>query len=308
MKEDLIMYVHANLTNHENTVFDEPSFPFRRFAFDGADTLPHWHGHIEFIRIPAGCCRVRVDGYSAMCVEGDLCFVPSGALHAIETEGVGAYVAVVVGEKLFSDASRDADIGSLLAPVFREGACSFLHFKGDDPTSAGIHSLFDDMCKEASDRNPGWKMMLKARFLELMTLIFRLHPEATIPPATTGRMSTSLTTIRTVLRHIEHHYAEPLTLSEMSRQANLTPQHFSRLFKTVTGKTFIAYLTDYRLDMAMQLLRATDIPIARIPELTGFCNSNYFSRIFLKRCGATPSAFRRRGFDAGALHSPLNGI
>ena len=79
---------------------------------------------------------------------------------------------------------------------------------------------------------------------------------------------------------------------------NMSEQHFSRLFKTYTGKTFIDYLTQFRLEQARKLLLKSDLPITQIPELTGFCNPNYFSRIFKHYYEQTPSEARKCKADA----------
>lgn len=79
----------------------------------------------------------------------------------------------------------------------------------------------------------------------------------------------------------------------MSNYANMSNQHFCRLFKAYTGKTFIEFLSLYRLEQSNLLLITTDVPITQIPERTGFCNANYFARVYKNRYGHPPSYTRK---------------
>jgi AraC family transcriptional regulator, transcriptional activator of pobA len=98
--------------------------------------------------------------------------------------------------------------------------------------------------------------------------------------------------IKSSLDYLNLHYSERITVRHMSEYCHLSIQHFSRLFKSYTGKTFIEYLTLFRLEQARKILSGTDIPIIQIPDLVGFCNGNYFSRLYKKYYGHPPSMGR----------------
>ena len=74
------------------------------------------------------------------------------------------------------------------------------------------------------------------------------------------------------------------------------PSYFSRTFKEETGKKFIEYLTDLRMQESQKLLSETDLPISRIAEMAGYRDDKYFSRAFKKYSGLKPKEYRKLYF------------
>ena len=73
---------------------------------------------------------------------------------------------------------------------------------------------------------------------------------------------------------------------------NISPYYFSKLFKEEAGENFIEYLTKVRIAHAKELLRNPALSIKEICILSGYSDPNYFSRIFKKQEGVTPSEYR----------------
>lgn len=92
--------------------------------------------------------------------------------------------------------------------------------------------------------------------------------------------------------YIRSGYAKPITLSQVAREVNISPYYFSKLFKEETGQNFSDYLTAIRIDAAKHLLARPECPIKQVCVESGFSNPNYFSRIFKKCTGLTPTEFR----------------
>ena len=83
-----------------------------------------------------------------------------------------------------------------------------------------------------------------------------------------------------------------ITVDSVCRRLGVSAAYFSTVFKKETGKTFISYLTDYRLDRAVELLRSTPDKTYMIARQVGYSDSNYFSYVFKKKYGISPSRFR----------------
>lgn len=89
---------------------------------------------------------------------------------------------------------------------------------------------------------------------------------------------------------IDNHYAEKIDLSNISGEASFSKFHFMRLFKNVYGKTPHHYLTDVRIDKALQLLR-TGSPVTDACFLVGFTSLTSFSGLFKRIVGMSPSVY-----------------
>jgi two-component system, response regulator YesN len=99
--------------------------------------------------------------------------------------------------------------------------------------------------------------------------------------------------MRQVKQYLAHHYGDPeLSLQEVARQINLSPSHFSMVFGQEAGTTFKSYLTEIRIARAKEMLRATSLRPSEISLQVGYNDPHYFSYVFRKHTGLTPTDFR----------------
>lgn len=91
---------------------------------------------------------------------------------------------------------------------------------------------------------------------------------------------------------IDKRYAENLTLDGIAKEIDISPNYLSRIFHMDTGKTFSNYLLDRRLSAAQLLLEKSDYKIKEVCSAVGYLDQRYFSRVFMKKFGLTPSQYR----------------
>lgn len=96
-----------------------------------------------------------------------------------------------------------------------------------------------------------------------------------------------------VLRHIHQMYTHPLTREQLARDANVSPEHFSREFKKHTGLTFVEYVTRLRIRMAQEHLLFANPTLQEIAQLTGYRDTFYLSRKFKQMVGSAPTHYRK---------------
>lgn len=92
--------------------------------------------------------------------------------------------------------------------------------------------------------------------------------------------------------YIKNNYHKDISLDDVSREVNISPYYFSKLFKETTGENFIEYLTNLRMDKAKELLETTECSMKEICVRTGYSDPNYFSRSFKKNVGVTPTVYK----------------
>jgi Response regulator containing CheY-like receiver domain and AraC-type DNA-binding domain len=98
--------------------------------------------------------------------------------------------------------------------------------------------------------------------------------------------------ISKAMHYIGENFSKDLSLEEVSRFVDISPYYFSKLFKKEAGENFIEYLTRARIKNARDLLNETEKSIKEVCVLSGYRDPNYFSRIFKKVEGVTPSEYR----------------
>lgn len=93
-------------------------------------------------------------------------------------------------------------------------------------------------------------------------------------------------------QYIDQNYNKDISLDDISRNMNLSPYYFSKLFKEETGENFVEFLTGIRIEKAKQLLINPEMSMKEICSDVGYSDPNYFSRIFKKVVGQTPTEYR----------------
>lgn len=97
-----------------------------------------------------------------------------------------------------------------------------------------------------------------------------------------------------VKAYINENYAKNISLDDVSRMVDISPYYFSKLFKQEVGENFIEYVTGVRMKHARHLLEDPKYSIKEVCVMSGYGDPNYFSRIFKKYEGMTPSEYRER--------------
>lgn len=97
------------------------------------------------------------------------------------------------------------------------------------------------------------------------------------------------------IQYIKNHFHEEgMSISNISEYTRLSPAYLSSVFKKSTGKTLVKYINDYRIEKAKEMLQDKKLKITDISARVGCGDSNYFTKIFRKACGVTPSEYRER--------------
>ena len=103
-----------------------------------------------------------------------------------------------------------------------------------------------------------------------------------------------------VMDYIEENYAdEDLSLNVVASHVNFSPNHLSTIFSQQTNQTFIKYLTDFRMNKAKELLRCTGEKSSVISVQVGYKDAHYFSYLFKKTQGMTPTQYRNHKSAGG---------
>ena len=102
--------------------------------------------------------------------------------------------------------------------------------------------------------------------------------------------------VKRAVEHVHSHYMDKdLTVEALSQELHVSAAYFSTVFKRETGKSFINYLPDYRMEKAIRLLMEEEEKTYIIAESVGYSDPNYFSYAFKKKFGMSPSKYKSGG-------------
>lgn len=101
-------------------------------------------------------------------------------------------------------------------------------------------------------------------------------------------------TIHKATNYIKENFRRDITLEDVSKEVNISPHYFCKLFKEEMGENFIDYLTNIRINKAKEIMKDSLLSIKEICYEIGYGDPNYFSRLFKKNAGMTPTEYRDR--------------
>ncbi|GIN61675.1 hypothetical protein J27TS8_16680 [Robertmurraya siralis] len=111
--------------------------------------------------------------------------------------------------------------------------------------------------------------------------------------------------IQAVLKYIEKNYQKGVTLEAAAEHVHLSPYYLSKLFKKELKINFVNYVTKRKMEKAKELLESTDLPVINIAMELNFQEPNYFSKVFKKVVGLTPSEYRKRAAEISSQSDML---
>ncbi len=116
---------------------------------------------------------------------------------------------------------------------------------------------------------------------------------------TTARSRSTKSFVWKAEEYVRHHYADAdLSLDDVCEILGVSNSYFSTIFKKETGKSFVGYLTDFRMDRASRLLIETNEKSYIIAKSVGYTDPNYFSYVFKRRFGVSPSKYRTEHIES----------
>lgn len=281
---------------HETKSHTVSEFPYNTYLcsipLDFTLVPLHWHAELEIVVIKKGTGLISVDFDKRTVTSGDIVFIRPGQLHSIEqySTRVMEYENIILKPELLISGETDLCARQFITPLMKgELRCAAFLTPAVPgyPEISDCISHIDYLC----ERQPnGYQLAVKGFLFQLLFLLISHHQKKSTIPALQTK---SLEKIKTILKYVEEHYDEHITIDDMAALTFYSKSHFMKFFKAHMGTGFIEYLNDYRLTIAERLLRTSDASVLEIAEKSGFDNLSYFNRIFKRKYGQSPGKQRR---------------
>lgn len=279
------------LKNFEKKQRGTPEFPctvYRVTRDDPDYVMPfHWHAEYEIAVVRKGRITLSVNDLAYPLAEGDVLFISDGALHGGTPEGDDCvYDCVVFGSDVLSKVSSVSEIKSVLCHgKTLKTFISAVEYPSVSEAAMRLSDLL--LSKEGAAREP----ICLGAILEFFGEALGSGCFSDVYSETNRHIQR----LKNVLTYMEEHYPEKVTLAELSDSAGLTPKYLCRAFLSLTGKTPMLYLNEYRIERACEMLRGTDKTMLDIAVSCGFSDQSYFVKWFRRSKKMTPREYRLGG-------------
>lgn len=249
------------------------------------------HAYCELLYIHAGAAVYQVQERTFNVASGDLLVISGSQFHRLcEFRSPKVRAAALYFRQDAISTSGD-DIAYLL-PFLHQGT-DFPHVVPQtNGVPAHVFALMETIKTHLPAADQRARLAVKT-YLRLVLLELVNHYAAlqgTVEAAV--RRQEALHRLQPLFAFLDQKSHEPITIEQAAALVNLSPSHFMRFFRQVTGQSFIAYLNQFRIARAEVLLTTTSLSLAEISDATGFCDQSYFGLVFRRLMHCTPLQYR----------------
>ena len=254
------------------------------------------HSCFELIYLHSGKALCQIQDHVFPLKAGDLVVIGSTVYHRMSARSSKQIKAVslLFLPELISAHEASTDAAEYLKPFF--------HQRPDFPyvvlAGTGIPGEVYRLMKRMHAQLPATtdiaRLYVRTCLRMILVLLRDHYAEFLMGEETFERRQRAIQRLRPAFELIEGHYAEQIRLEDVASKAYMSKTQFKRLFKQVTGQSFVPFLTHFRVARAQTLLRTTECPVSQVAYETGFSTQSYFGTEFRKTVGITPLAYRRR--------------
>ena len=257
------------------------------------ETIYHEHDFFELVYVLEGKAEHTVDGTTMTISRGDYFIIDYGMKHKYKAIGQGTFRIM---NCIFSSMVIDTSMKN--CRHFKELINHYLinfdsNVLNSNPTNykyrdknGEVLKLLNRMYREYTDKKIGYLEMIRGQLIELLISIIR-----NITIADTEAYDNDI--VQYILKHVQKHYAEKISLQKIATKYNYSLNNASRLFKDRTGLSFQDYVQSVRIKESCRLLINTADPIPIIAQSVGYGDTKFFNQLFKRHLGISPSEYRK---------------
>ena len=252
--------------------------------------IPTWHKHLEIKYFLEGSAEINCGSNCFLTKKGDFVVINPYEYHTSRiTDPDHPPIYHMMNIDLDHPAVRNILSQEPEFPGQYRDVADLPYFRNrvNDPNlhCVRLFLLLAEECVRSGEELDAYKESLLRAFLCSLTREIANQGSA---------RSIASVALMPAMAHIDLHYQENISIQTLADACMLSVSRFSHLFREVTGMTAVQYLNDLRISKAAVLLSTTDYDISEIALRTGFRDSAYFSRIFRRSCGCSPSDYRKK--------------
>ena len=249
----------------------------------------HRHIFFELVYIVSGTATHHLEQDTTQLRAGDYFIIDTGSIHCYRDVRNFEIINCLFLPEYIDRALTDCpSLSSLLynqvlrfgLPVNIQTADRIFH-----DSEGVVGQIMRKMEQEYAAKGTGYLELLRCYLTQVLVCAVRASEEA-------ERIRTPHRATTAIVEHLRCHYTEPLSLDELSRKLNYTPQYISSLFHKDTGMSLQEFLQRMRVEEACRLIEQGEQQMVRIAQKVGYGDVKHFARVFRRIKGVSPREFR----------------
>jgi len=272
---------HEFVTYPENT-------SIRIWSMNEADDYEqHFHSAVEVIIPLKGEVTVTTDEQVYRIQTGEVVIIPAGCRHGLHMgEGSERELLLYEMNGIFTLKEFSALRQMIAKPIY---------LTLEHPSRERVRSIFFELIQVHRSGAQLRNMHNYALLLEIYAILGEEYLKSCATAAEVNALQRQLSgedAFNRALDYLNKNYMDDVTLDSLAAYAGFSRYTLSRMFRQHTGATFTQYLSQRRVQMAMELLSATRLPVTQVALQCGFNSIATFNRVFREVKGCTPTQYR----------------
>lgn len=269
---------------YHEIITTENELPARILLHSVNQVAPHWHNSLELFLALSGKANVNVDGTDLDLNEGDLLVINPNEIHSIVSTTDNLILALQIRSSFWE---------RVFPCLYQERILCCSAQDNANKSYASIKRMMAEIALIASKRGKNYAVKLQGLLYELLYELVTYHSDKTMKSAMT-KTSKHMDRLESIMKYIKDHHKSPLSLEDVAKSQNLSPNYLASFMKSHMGTTFLSYLNSIRLESAKNDLISTDLFITDIALNNGFPNTKAFHKTFKDIYGVTPNLYRSK--------------
>ena len=272
----------------------DSKFPFKMYSLSGSGVLvlPRFsESEMEIVEVTAGSVKIQIGTEFIDAVVGDFLYIPHGLVYRADASEGYAAIRGMIFDASIIEANMVNYETEILYMFYVQSENKIKIFKEGHPIHSILSRCMSDSYEEYLAKDVCYKLPIRANIYLSMTALLRHY--CTVKNESERIVYHNVLRLRPVINYISEHYSEKIYVEKLADIIMVSPDYFTKMFKDSIGKTPVDYINGIRVNRSMQMLVQSDKSVAEIAEKIGFCNANYFHKIFKQYMDESPLAYRK---------------
>ena len=292
------MQIITNKFHREMEEHGNDQFPFlisyeRLSKYESGSFLWHWHPEIELTLIVKGEMIYTVNDHLYHLHKGEALFGNVSSFHTGTKfdDRDCEYISITFDPKLIYGYENSIIYRRYVEPIIQNFSLSAIHFDFSEEWHNDIIEILREIITIGQNKEASYELDILMR-LQKLWKIFYLHNSSV--PTMTAYDKRNFDRIRSILSYVDNNYAMKLTLEDIAEYIHLCKSECCRLFKRYMKVSLFEFILQYRIEKSLNYLADSQYSIIEIANFVGFNDSNYYSKVFTKIKGCSPTKYRKK--------------
>lgn len=262
-------------------------------AYESGSFIWHWHPEIELTLITNGEMIYQINNQKYHVKKGNVIFCNINALHtgSMYHDHDCTYTSITFDPRLIYGIEGSSIHNKYVKPLVNNFSLSSFCFDCSEDWHISIRDSILRISKLYEVKAETYEIDI---LIEMFMIVKKIHLNMSNNSKFSYYDKLNYDRIRTIMLFIENNYNSELTLNDIANQVHLCKNECCRIFKHYMFQSLFDFILDIRIEKSINFLMESSYSISEIASMVGFNDSNYFSRIFKKKKGLSPTQYRKK--------------